>query len=286
MTNTSPVIGIYHKNCNDGTTAAAVLLKKFPHAKVFPLKHGYSEEDIQPILEIATLETVVYTVDCALGIDELLSRGVSVTTIDHHIGIQKEMEEKAESEPLFTFIFKNERSGAALVWEHLFPNEPMPRLIELVEDVDLWNWNYGDDSKHIRNYLFMFSNKPEEVLSLMDENTDEVIQKGSSISSYADTLIAEFARETNPVVLSIGEHKVQAYNTPYFHSELGSILSEQKGETVGFFSIKGDEVKLSFRGKDGQSPTALDLAQPLGGGGHVKAAGAAVSLSDFKKMLP
>jgi hypothetical protein len=32
------VVCIYHKNCIDGTTAAAVVLKRFPSADVVPLR--------------------------------------------------------------------------------------------------------------------------------------------------------------------------------------------------------------------------------------------------------
>lgn len=51
------------------------------------------------------------------------------------------------------------------------------------------------------------------------------------------------------------------------------------------FSINGNFVKFSIRGNEGQSPTALDVAKLLGGGGHKNAAGAEIPLNDFLKMI-
>jgi len=80
------VLAVYHKDCIDGTVAAAVILKKFPKADVFPLAHNYTRDNIQPIFKKVVGKPVIYTVDCALGVKEFLDAGCSVVVIDHHAG--------------------------------------------------------------------------------------------------------------------------------------------------------------------------------------------------------
>ena len=46
------VVVIYHKDCIDGTTAAAVVLRRFPEAKLFPLSHDPSVDDLEKVLAI------------------------------------------------------------------------------------------------------------------------------------------------------------------------------------------------------------------------------------------
>jgi uncharacterized protein len=159
-------IAIYHKDCTDGTTAAAVVLRKFPEAKVFPLSHGFETHELEAILKEISLGDQIFTVDCVIGVPELLALGHKVTSIDHHIGIKEEMFELSRSNKDFTFIFDNDRSGASLTWITFFPDEKMPEVIKLVEDGDLWKGKYGKDTKDVANYLLKLANKPEEISTL------------------------------------------------------------------------------------------------------------------------
>jgi len=279
------IIGIYHNKCIDGTASAAVLLKKFPEAKVFPLPHGYITDDIAEILECVTSESEVYTVDCSLGVEECLLKGATVTTIDHHIGGKEKLEALAHEEEKFTFIFDNEKSGASLTWSYFFPEESLPELIKYVEDADIWTWKYGDDTKHVNNYLSMYRNDPEKMLGFIEnEDIESLKEKGSIISEYTDLAI-EKNIETLPNTLKIGEWDVPAYNITSYHSMCGNKLSETLGKTVAMYSINGDEVTIGFRSTDESSPTSLELATALGGGGHVKASGARMNLEEFLKTL-
>ena len=68
-------------------------------------------------------------------------------------------------------------------------------------------------------------------------------------------------------------------------SSIGQKLSKKHEETVCLYRISGDEVSMSFRGIEGSSPSSVELAEILGGGGHKNAAGAAVTLKEFLKMI-
>jgi uncharacterized protein len=278
------VLSIYHKDCIDGTTAAAVVLRKFPEAKLFPLSHDPSVDDLEKVLSVIDDDTEIYTVDCGIGVQEILSRGFKVMTIDHHIGVKDSLELLVKENTNFTYLFDNEKSGASLAWQYFFPDEELPEMIKLVEDSDLWKGQYGEDTKNVNNYLWLFINEPDKILQILESDLNEVKKQGELISIYTEKEIMKLV-EIPAVSLKIGEHIFPAYNISNHESACGNILSEKNNQTAVMFTIKGDVVKFSFRSKNGQNPSALDLAKILGGNGHVLAAGARVSLSEFIQMI-
>jgi len=281
------VVCIYHGNCTDGTTAAAVLLKKYPNCITFPLEHGYSQEKLDEILTITDKDTVVYIVDFSLKEDDLkkvIKRAKKVINIDHHISVKELLERIDREYENYIFIFNNNRSGASLTWEYIF-GQPFPWIIKYVEDQDIWKWEYGENTKYANLYLLPFTNKPEEIVKLFDKPIDEIIEKGKIIASFTDYLINRFVEGAKETPIKIGEHIVKGFNTNYFQSEIGNILATKHNQVVILFYIQGTDVKFSFRSNTGHKPDALDLAKELGGGGHRNAAGALVPLTQFFKMI-
>ncbi len=278
------IVGVYHKGCIDGTTAAAVLSKKFPDVALYPLTHSYQPSDLVPILERLTSETQVYTLDCALGVREFLERGVSVITLDHHISVHDELLTLAKENSRFTYIFDNNKSGASLSWAYFFPEVHRPWIIDLVEDHDLGRWRLQPDTKYLNNYLAAFVDMPEAVLPLFSGIPDEVKHEGMVVTHFIDLLVEQFS-ELKPVLMHINGHQVRAYNATTCQSEVGHRLSQETEAAVCLFTVQGDHVRLSFRSSPGQVPSALDLAQAVGGGGHVQASGAKIPLSTFLGLL-
>jgi hypothetical protein len=90
------IIGLYHKNCTDGTTAAAVILRKFPDATVIPIEHNFKDEDFEQILGQIDEDTIVYIVDFALKpeyLNKVLVKAKKVINLDHHISMKNILEE-------------------------------------------------------------------------------------------------------------------------------------------------------------------------------------------------
>lgn len=278
-------IAIYHKDCTDGTTAAAVVLKKFPKASLFPLGHGFKPEELEIILKEVKAGDQIYTVDCVLGVKEFLDKGLNVISIDHHAGGEIENEELARKNKNFTFVFDNKKSGASLAWDYFFPKEKKPEIVELVEDRDLWNWKYGQKTKNVSNSLYMIVNKPEEILKLFGQPLNAIEKEGAIISRFTDMLIEHEVKTTEPIMVRVGTHTVPFYNITINKSESGNILATKLGKTVGLFTIDGEKVRISFRSLDGQTPSALELAKILNAGGHKNASGAKMSLADFIKSI-
>ncbi len=283
------VICIYHKNCTDGTTAAAVLLTKFPECKLFPLDHNYKEEDLENILKEIDKNSVVYIVDFSLregDTEKIIKKAKKVINIDHHIGVKERLEELSKKFPNFEFIFDNNRSGASLTWIYFYGEKNIPEIIKLVEDKDIWTWKYGEKTKYANSYLIILTDKPEKVKEyILNNNIDEIIKNGKIISEFTDYLINNFIERVREINIKIGQYTVKGWNTGLFQSEIGNILSTNLKQAVVLFSISGENVKFSFRSTEGNSPTALELAKILGGGGHKHASGASVSLKEFCNMI-
>jgi uncharacterized protein len=279
------IIAIYHKDCIDGTTAAACVMRKYPQALLFPLSHGYKPEEIDPILKSAASGDQVYTVDCVMGVKEFLAAGFSITSIDHHISVREEYKKIADGNSKFTYIFDNSKSGASLTWDVLFSNEEKPELIKLVEDGDLWLGKYGQKTKDLGNYLYMLQNEPAEILKLLQSSLDPILKDGAVLSRFSNIALERNIKKIDPVTVKVGNYKVPFYNITFNKSEAANLLVIQRDCAVGLFTIDGDEIHISLRSKEMHSPSALDIAKILGGGGHVRASGAKMNLSDFFKSI-
>lgn len=278
-------IAIYHKDCTDGTTAAAVVLRKFPRALLFPLSHGFKPAELESILKTARKGDQIFTVDCALGVREFLDRGFQVISIDHHAGSEEENRKLMEKNKNFVFVFNNKKSGASLAWDYFFPKEKKPELIKLVEDRDLWTWRYGQKTKDVGNYLYMLVNKPEKVQKLLNKSLAVAKEEGAAISRFTNMVIEHGVKTTEPIMVRVGAYTVPFYNITFDKSESGNMLATKLGQAIGLFTIDGSEVKISFRSLDNQKPSALDLALKLGAGGHKNASGAKMKLADFVKSI-
>lgn len=279
------VVAIYHKDCSDGTAAAAVILKKFPEAKVFPLSPSCNIDDMQEVVSHIDSETTIYTVDGVMGVKELLNLGYKVTSLDHHAGAKNEYENLAKENPNYTFVFDNDKSGASLSWSYFFPDTETPQIIKYIEDFDLWKNKLGENTKFVANYLVSFRDQPEETLKFIDADIQQILERGKIVSNYVDyTVCDEVANK--PVKLKIGDYTALGYNVSSVNSSMcGSILSESSGQAFVGFRIDGEKVKYSIRSKEGQNPSALDLATILGGGGHKNSSGAATTLKKFLEMI-
>ncbi len=285
-------VGIYHKDCLDGTASAAVLLKKFHSCTLFPLSHRYTENDLSRVIKKITSKTVVYITDFSLReehTEKLIRKAGSVINIDHHIGVEKRLRAIDKKYDNFSYIFNNNRSGASLAWIYFFGEKNIPKIIQYIEDSDLWRFRLGDKTRFASSYLYGLSGKPKELLALLNKGNSavkKVLDKGKMIWEYRNELAKLLLESVKPLNIKVGKHIVPAHNTPEFlRSDVGHELAVRLKKTVVTFTVSGDTVRLHFRGENKYKLSALMLAKMLGGGGHRNAAAASVSLKDFCKMI-
>jgi oligoribonuclease NrnB/cAMP/cGMP phosphodiesterase (DHH superfamily) len=265
--------------------AAAVFLRKYPEGQAFPLSHGATDEDFAPILEAATQASHVYFLDCEIGHECFLSAGHKITIIDHHIGAYEELTKVSTESDKLTYVFNNEKSGASLSWEFFFPGEEMPMLIQYIEDADLWRLQYGEVTIGARTYCSLYWNNPGEMGKLLEVPIEQILEKGKTLYDFTEATIRNSLIHIQPLPLTVGPHTVHAYNVTMFQSMVGNQFSKEKNSVVVLYTVEGDIVRTSIRSCEGQSPTALDIAKLLGGGGHTHASGAEVPTANFFSML-
>jgi oligoribonuclease NrnB/cAMP/cGMP phosphodiesterase (DHH superfamily) len=290
------LVCIYHKDCVDGTMAAAILLREYPEAELFPLSYGYGDEELSPIIERIDENTLLYILDFSLieeggkNMEKLFAKNPKkIINIDHHISAKETLEKLDTQYKNFEFIFDNTTAAAPLTWKHFNPDKPIPLMVELVGYGDTWQLDKDTRIGPVVAYLTMLLGDPQNFITALETPLEKVVEKGEVISDYIDFLIGIYVKKTDPNHILVGNNKVLAFNASFtlqqIRSRLGNVLAKKYGETIGVYRITGGNVNISFRGLDTVEPSARELAEVLGGGGHRNSAGAGMTLSEFLKIL-
>lgn len=142
----SPPLVIYHADCTDGFAAAWAAHHRFPADTYVELHPAVYR---QPPPDVTGRE--VYVVDFSYDratLCDMHARAKSLVVVDHHKTAAK------EPEGLDFCVFDMNRSGAGLAWDVLAAptRGPRPRLIDYVEDRDLWRWQLHG-SREVNAYL-------------------------------------------------------------------------------------------------------------------------------------
>lgn len=265
---------IYHKHCTDGLTAAAAVVERMVqehHAyELFAATYG------DPPPEVRARD--VYIVDFSYPRTTLLTmanQARSLLVLDHH------KTAAAELEGLDFAKFDMARSGAGMAWDHFHPNIPRPKIVDLVEDRDLWRWQYGEATKHFFAALdYDLNREPDdaakiEVIRMLfgagQPQIDQMFQDGVMLNLRFQQLVENMAEYTYPVEL-LGT-PLNACNAPgVFASELGNYLVTLYDTPACIWYSDGEGLKVMLRSRD-DLPDVSAIAKVFGGGGHRNAAG-------------
>src|SRR5579864_9108380 len=174
------ILCIYHANCADGFGAAWAVHRalgdgvgfvsaKYGESLVYTSNHNEENKEETGILVgkfrnfLSIKGKDILFVDFSAPLDDLRTMAKearSVLVLDHHKTAQEDLDalepfwhpysdliyNTRGSELLFA-NFDLDRSGAGLTWDYLHPNSPRPRIIDLIEDRDLWRFKFVDESK-------------------------------------------------------------------------------------------------------------------------------------------
>lgn len=206
---------------------------------------------------------------------ELLSISKSLTIIDHHVS----MKEVVESVPQHFFDGTLSHSGAVLAWMYFFPKKPIPKLLQYVEDVDLWRWKLPHSqelSTRLRVFEFEF---PIWGRIASDWESKKRIQKyieeGKIMLKDENERIKEVVEEAEEVEFC--GHKTLAANSFHFVSQIGDRLYTKKPPIAIIWSQKKNKIHISLR-SNGKIDVSK-LAAKFGGGGHKTSAGFMLKLN-------
>ncbi len=273
-----PNVVLYHHPCLDGFTAAWCAHRWDPTIRLIPYDHNTG---IPEALE----GTRVVLLDCCLRREELLRlRGITedLRVLDHH---QSSMQACGD---LPFCHFENERSGAGLAWAFFFPDEPVPPLVQFVQDQDLHTREFQDTRDFIPSlHRHGFSLEWwDEVFGMNAERMARFLAEGQLLREHFSQLLDELMARAFST--TIRGYRVLCVNAPYpFHSAVANRLAYSRGSidfAMSFGFDNPNRVRVSFRSPQ-QGMDLTPLVSSLGGGGHAHAAGAILTLAAFTGLL-
>jgi uncharacterized protein len=250
---------IYHGACRDGFTAAWVARRRYPDAMFHAGYFGERPPDVAG----RTVLIVDFSYPRAV-MQGMSGQAESVLLLDHHKTARDDLI------GLPNAFFDMERSGAGIAWDHLFPGEDRPWLVDYVEDRDLWRFRLPS-SKAINAYISALSFEFEVWSKTQASGPEEARRLGEAILTKMDQYVAEVSK--NARMIDIAGYRVPAVNaSPVDVSELLEVLATGRPFAVGW-SVRFDGLfQYSLRSEAGAVDVSA-VARAFGGGGHEHAAG-------------
>ena len=294
----------YHSKCYDGTMAAAAAKLGLRAGAVYyaiTYQKATAEEFFKKggpyeYVKRNGGNLTMYFVDFSPKIEViagLRAYGHDVVILDHHKSSQEDLAALKEEEGLGLEIhFDMTKSGARLAWEYFHPHTPVPRLVEYVEDRDLWRWSLPSTKEAIAWLgVSATTNDPDSYIAALQEFHEsfaENIRAGVYIIKEQNVRIKEMAERFRYLEIE-GFGRGAIVNAPVYPSEVAEYVYENNEVPfVIVYAITADcKVSLSFRSKAGaeHSIDVTTLARVFGGGGHRNASGGVTDLGSLHELL-
>lgn len=268
------ILCFFHANCTDGAAAAAVIRRKYPQAKCYPMNHG---DPIRARVKGKKLFIVDFSFDEAT-LRRFKEEAQEVHWYDHHVTALP------TRDLLGWGTLDLEESGASLTWKQEFAKEPMPRIIEYVRDKDLYHFKLPH-SREISMYLRGVEDitNPlapcwKELLELKDEKKwQEMIDQGARMLDFQKQTLRKGLK--NAFEINFHGHKTLVVNWSLEASDMGEYIYKDLGYEVAImFFFTGKTFNFSLRSN---KVDVSKIALKYGGGGHPGAAGFRRDSIDF-----
>ena len=279
---------IYHgRRCPDGFGAALAAWLYYcadgaDGAEFLALDHG----DVQSMADLPAIDgRAVYILDFSFS-RELLSsieqRAAKLVMLDHH---------KSAAEKLTGFTcrcgvvhFDMHKSGARLAWEFFHPEQPVPQLLQYIEDRDIWKWEFPESA----SFLSALDMEPQtferwqEIATFNTEQIHTFMARGGAMDEKYRKLAADIAEGAQPLTFN-GVTGLMVNAPGVFHSLVGHILSAKTGTFGLMWSASSSGVKAGLRAQ--RNFDCIALAESMGGGGHAQACGFKMPIERLPELL-
>lgn len=285
---------LYHMPCDDGFASAWIVRQKWPDCVLVPTNYGLPFPDVDIVGKNVLIADFSYKPD---ALADLLKRGAaSIVILDHHktaeadlaafkVGTSGLAIEHVDAmfrdmapmqRPPILARFVMEHSGAALTWEFCYPDRPLPPMVSLIEDRDLWLFNLPQTrafSLYLKSWPYEFPIW-DAISQAIVKNADGVMAEACSIERFYHQKIAEILPTST--LKEIGKWKgIPVAHAPYaFASDLAHELLKAHPDAP-FAAVVVDAYggrTYSLRSEDSRQDVS-EVAKTFGGGGHRNAAG-------------
>lgn len=265
---------LYHENCPDGFGAAFAAWKKFGNDATY---HALGRGETPPLelCEGADVYMLDFTYNEKSDMDALEAVASKLTVLDHHEGV------KDVTRSMANHVYDSDRSGAGISWDFFHPDLPRPRLIDHVEDDDLFRFKLSD-TRSVLAYLglhpFEFAFWDETMQALDDPARAESVLSKARIFGECFEKLAELS--VNKAKMVEFEGHTIAFATAHPYKPIKSLVGNLLAKKHPPFAIVVDAHPLGFgvsmRG-DG-SMNLTKIAQKYGGNGHFSSVGFLIPL--------
>lgn len=273
-----PVVCVTHIDM-DGFAAAACVLRKYPHARIYYSNYG---KDVPRSAFVRGCK--MFVTDFSLQEHEFqLARHNDITLIwiDHHKDNFTMLENKGYSEQ---GLRTDAHSGAWLTWQYLYPGIEQPEAIKLVDDYDRWIFAY-DKTKKFAEGIRLFETRPSMKScfiwrDLLDDNLELRNSRMRSIVDIGERVLNYTAYRNQIICQDLTfrtEFEGNTYlvaNTKQSNSTFFDTADKTGVNAVTMLQFATDirKYRATIYSPDNKQQV-IHLAKRFGGGGHPCAAG-------------
>lgn len=270
---------IYHAFCADGFGAAWVVRKFFGSDQVDFHAASYG----QPPPDVSGRDVIMVDFSYKRSvIDTMRADANSILILDHHKTAEDDLRGLPTPDDQYfrdnmgvSALFDMNRSGAGLAWDYFYPGTPRPKLINHIEDRDLWRFNLPrtrEIQANIFSYPYdfpvwdgLFKNAESDV------GLEWIADQGAAIERKHHKDVAELVGASKRRMV-IGGHDVPVANLPYtLTSDAGHLMCAGEPFAACYLDTP-DGRTFSLRSTD-DGMDVSEIAKRYGGGGHRNAAG-------------
>lgn len=282
----------YHGgNCADGIGAKLAAYLKFGKDATYT---AVNYHEPMPVVEHGSH---VYILDFSYPKEQLralLDSGTAsiLVVLDHH----KTAQEDLAGEWYATFDMN--KSGAVLAWEFFHRGKPVPELLDLIQDRDLWKFHRATSRPvHTGILLALERGQGRDDVAVLEPHlydASQLAKTGAGALMYQQMLVKRVVDKRHFCVWEFEGHRCAVVNIiSDLASETGSAVCKAFKEEIDYcinYVVCADgmaALSIRSKGEFDCSGLAIKLAKEYGnggGGGHKNAAGCAVNLTWVKEV--
>jgi oligoribonuclease NrnB/cAMP/cGMP phosphodiesterase (DHH superfamily) len=270
----------YHHDDLDGIVAGAIVLEAERNVEFIAVNYGdmWDEELVK--------DAKVYVVDFSFPVMMKLKESCKeLVWIDHHKTAMEQQIDAWNDEEI-KGLRSMELSGCELTWQYFHNGENVPQVVKYVGDMDLWEFDYGNDTKqYCEAAKYIFTTPDDYLLGFMLTTGQLNFEKATEIKEQGKILIKAKEERVKKVFhkgidISLQGYRARLMNTTCDTSEVGAyVYTMPEYDMAVMYQIIGNDVILSFRSN---VVDVGEIAESYGGGGHKFASGATV---DFEILI-